>query len=243
MFVSLDINAAVIRTEVHQVERCKVTRGVIKEHVFRARVGRIDATRIRAGVPFVDRAVVLDPRISAGPCSFADFVPQFTCGNGFGNFAIGTTDQVPVAVIKNSLQEFIGNTDRVIRVLTRYGQVSLGVPIGVIGFEADLGKALTGEFDDFIDIGIRDHDSACRKHSFFELRVLTRGETIFGVSRTIPVVAGCKHGGEVFLGQLGTSNEGGNFLLFDDFPVDVFFDIGVINIDHDHFGRTTGGAT
>ena len=242
MFICRDVNATIIRTEIHQVQRGQVTGGIVKEHIFRARVGRIDATRIRAGVPFVDGGVVLDTRIGARPCGFADLVPQFAGGKGFMNLAIGTADQFPVAIIKNSLKEVVRDANRVVRVLTRNGQVCLGVPIGVIGLEADFGEALTGEFDDLVDIAVGDHHRTGGQHGFFELRVGTRQEAILGIGGTVPVGAGSQNIGQVLFGQFRTGDEGRDLLFFDDFPVDIVFDVRVVDINHDHLGRTARGA-
>ena len=43
--------------------------------------------------------------------------------------------------------------------------------------------------------------------------------------------------------QLRAGNQGGDLLLFDDFPVDEIFDVRMIEIEHDHLGGTAGGAT
>jgi hypothetical protein len=61
--------------EAHQVERCQVARGVVQEHVLAARVGGVDAPVRGAGVPLVDRGVVLQARIGARPCRVRDLVP------------------------------------------------------------------------------------------------------------------------------------------------------------------------
>ena len=39
------------------------------------------------------------------------------------------------------------------------------------------------------------------------------------------------------------SDEGGHFLFFFNFPIDEFFDFGVIHIEADHFSGATCGAT
>ena len=38
--------------------------------------------------------------------------------------------------------------------------------------------------------------------------------------------------------DLRAGHQRGNLLLFLDLPVDIFFDIRMVDIDHDHLGRT-----
>ena len=39
-----------------------------------------------------------------------------------------------------------------------------------------------------------------------------------------------------------SSHDGRHFLFLDDLPVDEIFDIGVVGVNDDHFGRTAGCA-
>ncbi len=64
---ALDVEAAVLPRELHQVQRGEVAGGVVDEHVLRAGVRRVDPVRRLARVPPVDRRVVLDPRVAADP--------------------------------------------------------------------------------------------------------------------------------------------------------------------------------
>ncbi len=41
----------------------------------------------------------------------------------------------------------------------------------------------------------------------------------------------------------GSGDQRGHFLLFDNFPVDKFLDIGMIQVQGDHLGRPPGGAS
>ena len=68
----LDVEAAVRAAELHQVDRREVARRVVHVHVLGARVRGVDPARDRAGVPLVDRRVVLDARIGALPRRLGD---------------------------------------------------------------------------------------------------------------------------------------------------------------------------
>src|SRR5665811_1730599 len=67
VLVALDIETAVLLAELHQIERSEVTGRVVEEHIFRARVRRLDLAGSRAGMPVIDGAVELDARVGAGP--------------------------------------------------------------------------------------------------------------------------------------------------------------------------------
>ena len=72
------------------------------------------------------------------------------------------------------------------------------------------------------------------------------GRVFVGI-KAIVFVAVAVHGGlhdefQVLGNGLGAGDEGRDLLLFLDLPVDVFLDIGVIDVDNDHLGRTAGGA-
>ena len=70
--VGHDVELAVVLHELHQVDRRQVARRVVQEHVLGARVARVDAIRVRAGVPLVDRRVELHARIAADVRAFGD---------------------------------------------------------------------------------------------------------------------------------------------------------------------------
>ena len=56
---TLDIKSPVILSEFHQVDTGQIAGRIIQEHVFRTRVTGVNAPRIRAGMPAIDRRVVL----------------------------------------------------------------------------------------------------------------------------------------------------------------------------------------
>src|SRR5262249_60015886 len=61
----VDVEGAVRVHEPHQVQARQVTGAVVEVHVFRARVRRVDAPAVGAGVPGVDGGVELHARVAA----------------------------------------------------------------------------------------------------------------------------------------------------------------------------------
>ena len=156
MNISLGVELGVV-LEGQQVHRGEIAGGVVEKHVFRARVGAADSTILRAGVPGVDGVVELNPRISTGPGGMADLVPQLAGRGGLGYLAIGAADQLPRAVILDRLQERIGHPDRIVGVLARHRNISLGIPIGIVDRKFDAVEALFGILQDAVGVGVRDH--------------------------------------------------------------------------------------
>ena len=73
--------------ELHQVQRGQVARGVVQVHVLRARVGRGDPAGLGAGVPVVDRVVVLDAGVGALPGGLGDLAEQLLGVDGLDDLA------------------------------------------------------------------------------------------------------------------------------------------------------------
>ena len=138
VLIALDVEtAALCVVELEEIDRREVARGVVEEHVLRARIRRVDATASGAGVPRVDRAVVLDARVCAAPRGKVDLVPEFLCLDGLRNLAIHTADQVPIAVGVERIEERIRDADGVVRVLAADGVVGLTVEV-VVELEPEL---------------------------------------------------------------------------------------------------------
>ena len=95
--------------ELHQVHRCQITRRIIKEHIFRAWVGGVNATPFRTSMPFVNCGVILQARIGAGPCCMGDLFPKVSGFDTLGNTVVAAFDQFPIALIQNGLQILVAN--------------------------------------------------------------------------------------------------------------------------------------
>src|SRR6185312_10179005 len=108
-------------------------RRVVQEHVFRARIGGVDAAARRAGVPLVDSGVELHAGIGAQPGGLADLLPEVARLQRLVHLAVGAADQVPVAVLLHCLDEVVGDAHGVVGILAGDGEVGVGIPIGVIG--------------------------------------------------------------------------------------------------------------
>src|SRR3546814_8917596 len=88
MLVGRDVKGPIRAAELHQVYGCEVARGIVQEHVFRARIRGVDPAGIRTGMPVVDRGVELYARIGRGPGGIADLLPELTGLEGFLDLAV-----------------------------------------------------------------------------------------------------------------------------------------------------------
>ena len=77
------------------------------EHGFDARIGPSSGQVCQSLIV----VVILHARIGAGPGGDADLIPQIARFDSALNLAVGAADQVPVAVIFDSFQEVVGDTD------------------------------------------------------------------------------------------------------------------------------------
>ena len=234
------VEAAILFAELQQVQRGKVAGRVVEEHVFRAGVGCADRARLGAGVPVVDGGVELDAGVSRCPGRVADAVPEFAGFEGLGDLAVLAGEQLPILVFVDGVQEFVGDADRVVRVLAGNGQVGFAVPVGIVDGEVDVLEALLGELDDAQDIVVGHVIAACVFDGALQGRVAGRFEAC--VAFRFAVDAGLHDGLEALLADLGAGDEGGDLLLFADFPVHVFFDVGMVDVDDAHFSSTARGA-
>src|SRR6266571_2184628 len=82
-----------------------------------ARIGRVDPPRLRAGVPAVDRGVVLHAGIGAAPRGVGDLTHQLARLHGLDHTAVGTCGELPVRVVVDRPHELIRYANRVVRVL------------------------------------------------------------------------------------------------------------------------------
>ena len=82
-----------------------------------AKFGRVLSTTFAAGVPLVDRCVELNTRIRARPSRLTDLVHQVSRLVGFVDFARCAQSRRPLAIVEVGLHEFVGDADRIVRVL------------------------------------------------------------------------------------------------------------------------------
>ena len=241
MLVALGLEfAGVLVAEGQQVQRGEVARRVVEEHVFRARIGGADRTRGRAGVPVIDRGVILQAGIGRGPGGVADFFPQIARLQRLRDLAVLAIGQVPGAVVFDRAQEVVGDAHRVVRVLPGDGEIGFRIPVGVVGREVDVLVALLGELDDALDDVVRHHRLAGELDLALERRIFVGQEAV--VARALAIDAGFQDRLEVLLVDLGARNEGRDLLLLQHLPVDVLLDIRMIDVDDDHLRRAARRA-
>ena len=125
MFETVHIKAAILAAELHQVQRGQITGRIIKEHVFRTRVGGADFACCRAGMPIIDCGVVLDAGISRRPGGIADLFPKLAGFDRFDDITANPADQVPVVIGLNRIEEAVRHPDRIVGILARHSEIGL----------------------------------------------------------------------------------------------------------------------
>ena len=242
MLIALDVELARgLVPERQQVHRGEIAGGVVEEHVFRARIRCADRSRGRAGVPVVDRGVVLQAGIGAGPGGVADLLPQRARLDGLGDLArAGAPEHVPVAVGLDRLEELVGDPHRIIRVLSGHREIGVGVPVGVVDRKLDIGVALLGELDHPLDVVVGHVILARGLDLAPQHRVLLGIEAV--VARALAVHARLHDQAQVLLVDLRSGDEIGDLLLLDHLPVDELLDVGVVGVDDHHLGGAPRGA-
>ena len=130
---TLDVERAVVAAELHQVDARQIAGRVVQEHVLRTRIAGVDAARVRAGVPAVDRRVVLHARIAAVPGAFGHPLQQLA-GRIVGAGRGGSVTQcvVHVRVLLDRLHELVGDAHRQIGVLEQDRAVGLAVEVRLV---------------------------------------------------------------------------------------------------------------
>ncbi len=182
----------------------------------------------------------LDAGIGTGPRRIGHFFPKLARLYRFCDAALAMR-QIPFAVFQHRLQEFIRHAHRIVGVLAGDRKIGFRIPIGVVRLERDFLVALFGKGDDALDVIVRDHRFARGLDLAAQRRVLGRIKAIIIVA--VAIHAGLQHRGQMPFGQLGTGHHGGDLLFLDDFPVDEIFDVGMVDINHHHFGGAPCGAT
>ncbi len=220
--------------ELEKVQRGEVAGRVVEEHVFRARVGCADGTCSRAGVPVVHRRVEVQARIGRGPGGVGDRFPQVPRLQRLHHLAVLAGGQVPFPIIFHRAQKIVLERDGVVGVLAGDGEVGFRIPVRVVGLELDVLVALPGELDDALDVAFRNLVLLGGADLALEGRVL--GGVVAAVAFGRAIDAGLHDGLEVAGDDLGAGDEGRHLLLFLDLPVDVFLDVRMVDVDHDHLG-------
>ena len=92
----------------------------------------------------------------------------------------GTPVQRPVCVFFDGIHEGIGDTNRIVGVLTGNRTVGFGVPIGVIFIEIHINIPLFGKVNDALYIVLLNLGLSGVFNDPLQFKVLFRGEAIIG---------------------------------------------------------------
>ena len=251
MLKSGAVKAAALFQRAHvtnKIDGGEIAGGVIEEHIFRARVRCADVSRARASVPIIDGVVILQTRVGTTPCRIANLAPQLPRLDAFVDASVGAPDQIPIAVLFHGFEEGIGHPHRVIGVLPRDGAIGFRVPVGVIDAELALFMTAAQDLDGAQYQCLRDLALPRLSNRFAQGRVLRRIKGGFRAARIDVgiggVVSACLD--NVFqppTDEPRAGHHGGDFLFFDDFPIDELLHIRMVDIHHDHFGGAARHAS
>ena len=133
----------------------------------RARVGRIDPSRVRARVPIVDRRVVLDAGIGAAPGGLGDLAHQLLGVVGVHRLAGDPGFGLPLLAALHGVHEVVGDANGVVRVLVLDRVEALAVDRHVEAGRLERSRLvllLRLAPDEVADVGVVDveHDHLCR---------------------------------------------------------------------------------
>jgi hypothetical protein len=112
-FEPLDIERPIRFAELHQVDAGQVASRVVQEHVLAARIAGIDPAGIGTRVPAIDRRVVLDARIAAGPSALGHPIQQMTrlVGWRLAAHVASHPARGPLPAFLDRIHEFVGHAD------------------------------------------------------------------------------------------------------------------------------------
>ena len=135
------VEFAVLAFEFHQIQRRQVAGGVVEEDVFAARVGGMDGVGALAGVPFLDRAVVLHAGVAADPGALGNFGKQRRGILLFERLAGGDGACPPFPAVHRGLHELVAGAHGKILVLIHHAAVGVAV-VGTVVALLDQGPRL-----------------------------------------------------------------------------------------------------
>jgi hypothetical protein len=157
----LDVEGAVGPAELHQIDARQVAGRVVQEHVFAAGIAGVDPAGVGAGVPAVDRRVVLHARVAALPGALGhpvEHLAGLVARAGLGG--VGHPPGGPAVVAIDRLHELIAQADGEVGVLEQDRAVGLAVEVGVVAPLLDqhpgLLLFLALALDEIHDVGVVD---------------------------------------------------------------------------------------
>ena len=153
------VERVVCAEELQQVDAGQVAGRVVQVHVLRAGVARGDPAGLRAGVPVVDGAVVLDARVGAVPGRLGHLAQQ-PLGPDPGHNLAGTPgQQVEVAVVRYGPHELVRYANGVVGVLVLDADDVLAAQVHVepgVAQDTHLLFLARLRLDEFLDVRVVD---------------------------------------------------------------------------------------
>jgi len=153
----VDVHGAVVTAELHQVQTRQIAGGVVHEHELAARIGGVDGTAFRAGVPAVDGGVILHAGVAADVAALGRTAQQLGGAVLHQRLARGDGVGLPGPILDGGGEELIRHPHRQVSVLEHDRPVRLAVEIPVVpGVDQGPGLLLLGRLalDEFPDVGV-----------------------------------------------------------------------------------------
>src|SRR5690349_18437487 len=220
------VEGVVVAEELEQVDAGQVATGVVQVDVLAARVAGADPARLRAGVPVVDGAVVLDAGVGAVPGGLGHAAHQLARVDPLDYLAGAPGQQVELLAFLERAHELVGDPDRVVGVLVLDADDVLAAQVHVepgVAERADLVFLTRLGLDELGHVGvvhIKDHHLGRAAGGTARLDRAGRG---VGAAHERDRAAGGAAGGQQFLARadLGQVDPGSGAALEDQpfFPV------------------------
>src|SRR5579885_1277831 len=143
--------------KLHQIERRQIARGIVQKHVFRARIGGINARRVLRRMPAVDGGVELHARIAALMRRLGDLPHQIAGPVTVLFFSGQPRRRPPLVIADHRFHELVGGAHAVVGVLKENRAVRLAIQRGIV---AGLDQGVRLLFflglapDEFFNIGV-----------------------------------------------------------------------------------------
>ena len=240
MAVSLQIKFPVCCGKGPQVQRGQITGGIVQKHVFAAGIRGVDPAILRAGMPFIDGGIVLNPWISTHPSCPGNFVPEVSRLNRLCDGPIRSPGEGPISIIVQGFEKSVGNPNAVVGVLSRNGLVGLPDPIRVVFVKHEMGESFFGVGEHPLDVSFGHRAFSRGSNGLFQHRILQRIDLYPEFPLTIRDMTGFKDRIESLSTDVGSRDHRRDLLLFDHLPVDKFFNVGMVEVQAHHFCRSPG---
>ena len=120
---ALDVYGAVFLLEFAEVETREVARGVVEEHVLRARIAGVDRRGGLARVPALDGVLILETGIAADVCALGNRHQHVSRLHGLDGLAVRNGAKLIPGFVLGGLHESVVHAHGLVHILERHTAV------------------------------------------------------------------------------------------------------------------------